>query len=89
MLQTFHLSHLPPSLAVHVALFRDVRNASHLRQQLIDGNSEFEYAFIDANVVSKFEFLLDTRWLGHGAQTLMFSACLDHTCPSSCLSGCK
>jgi EKC/KEOPS complex subunit CGI121/TPRKB len=53
MLQTFHLSHLPPSLAVHVALFRDLRNASYLRQQLLNGKSEFEYALIDASVVSK------------------------------------
>ncbi len=58
MLQTFHLSHLPPSLAVHVALFRDLRNASYLRQQLLNGKSEFEYALIDASVVSKLSLCL-------------------------------
>lgn len=45
--------HLPPSLAVHVALFRDLKNAVFLRQQLLDGNTDFEYALIDANVVSE------------------------------------
>lgn len=51
-LQTLHLAHLPSSLAVHVALFRHVRNAVFLRQQLLEGNGEYEYAFIDADVVS-------------------------------------
>jgi EKC/KEOPS complex subunit CGI121/TPRKB len=50
-LQTFHLSHLPSSNAVHVALYQDLQNASYLREQLLAGNSEFEYAFIDASMV--------------------------------------
>lgn len=53
LVETFHLAHLPPSLAVHVALFRDLKNAVYLRQQLLDGNTDFEYALIDANVVSE------------------------------------
>ena len=53
-LHTLHLAHLPPSLEVHVGLFKRVTNATFLRQQLLDGNREFEYAFIDANVVSGF-----------------------------------
>lgn len=53
LVETFHLMHLPPSLAVHVALFRDLKNAVYLRQQLLDGNTDFEYALIDANVVSE------------------------------------
>lgn len=36
-----------------MGLFQDVRNARFLRQQLLDGNGDFEYAFIDAEVVSK------------------------------------
>lgn len=52
LVETFHLAHLPPSLAVHIALFRNLRNAVYLRQQLLDGNRDFEYALIDANVVS-------------------------------------
>lgn len=50
-LQTIHLSHLPPSTAVHVALYKDLQNASFLREQLLSGNTEFEYAFIDASMV--------------------------------------
>jgi EKC/KEOPS complex subunit CGI121/TPRKB len=49
--QTLHLTHLPPSLEVHVALFSDLQNATFLREQLLAGNSEFEYAFIDAVMV--------------------------------------
>lgn len=52
LVKTFHLAHLHPSLAVHVALFRDLKNAVYLRQQLLAGNKDFEYALIDANVVS-------------------------------------
>ena len=51
LIQTLSLAHLPPSLAVHVALYQDLNNASFLQQQLLLGNSEFEYAFIDASVV--------------------------------------
>lgn len=50
-LHTLHLTHLPPSLEVHVALYRDLKNAAFLRQQLLDGNAEFEYALVDADVV--------------------------------------
>lgn len=47
---TFHLSHLP-SHPVHVCLFKGVENTPFLRQQLLAGNSEFEYAFVDATTV--------------------------------------
>jgi hypothetical protein len=50
-LQTFHLAHLPPDLAVYVALYNDVQNAPSLRDQLLQGNPDFEYALIDASVV--------------------------------------
>ncbi|KAL4873280.1 hypothetical protein BDV12DRAFT_160752 [Aspergillus spectabilis] len=50
-LETIHLPHLPSSLAVHAALYKDVQNASHLRQQLLSANSDFEYAFIDASMI--------------------------------------
>lgn len=48
-LETINLPHLP--LPVHVALYRDVQNAPFLRQQLIAGNSDFEYALLDASMV--------------------------------------
>jgi EKC/KEOPS complex subunit CGI121/TPRKB len=50
-LQTIQLSHLPSSLAIHVALYNELKNASFLREQLLAGNTEFEYAFIDASRV--------------------------------------
>ena len=50
-LKTLHLAHLPSNLAVHVALFQHLETAPFLRQQLLDGNVDFEYALIDANVV--------------------------------------
>lgn len=50
-LETINLPHLPSSLPIHVALYRDVQNAAFLRQQLISANADFEYAFIDASMV--------------------------------------
>jgi hypothetical protein len=51
-LQSIELEHLPPRFTIHVALYRDVKNASFLHQQLLVGNTDFEYALIDASVVS-------------------------------------
>ncbi len=51
MVETIHLAHTPPELALHVAMYTDVENASFLREQLLAGNAEFEYAFIDASMV--------------------------------------
>jgi EKC/KEOPS complex subunit CGI121/TPRKB len=42
-----HLEDTP----VYAALFTNVQNAGFLRQQLLDGNTDFEYAFIDATAV--------------------------------------
>ncbi|CEJ55848.1 hypothetical protein PMG11_02079 [Penicillium brasilianum] len=50
-LETIGIPHLPDSLPVHVALFRNVQNSAFLRQQLLAGNAEFEYALIDASLV--------------------------------------
>lgn len=50
-LETINLPHLPSTLPVHVALYRNVQNATFLRQQLLEANSEFEYALIDASMV--------------------------------------
>ncbi|KAG7416362.1 EKC/KEOPS complex subunit CGI121 [Fusarium oxysporum f. sp. rapae] len=51
-LEIVSLEHLPNSHKVYVALFRDVQNAAFLHQQLLARNPQFEYAFIDASVVS-------------------------------------
>jgi EKC/KEOPS complex subunit CGI121/TPRKB len=48
--ETICLPHLPTHL-VHVALFKNVSNSSFLRQQLVDANPDFEYAFLDATAV--------------------------------------
>ncbi|KAK5165866.1 uncharacterized protein LTR77_008789 [Saxophila tyrrhenica] len=36
---------------LRVCLFKHVQNATFLRQQLLDGNTDFEYAFLDASVL--------------------------------------
>lgn len=50
-LQTLSLEHLPESHTIHIALYRNLRNAAFLHQQLLAGNTDFEYALIDASVV--------------------------------------
>lgn len=60
-IQTLQLSHLPPTHSLHIALYRNLTNASFLHQQLLAGNTDFEYAFIDASIVcllSKLEFYI-------------------------------
>jgi hypothetical protein len=52
LLESIHLEHLPVDCTVHVALYESVKNAAFLQQQLLAGNSDFEYALIDASVVS-------------------------------------
>jgi EKC/KEOPS complex subunit CGI121/TPRKB len=51
MVEQISLPHMPPELAIYVALYRDLQNAPFLREQLLAGNSDFEYAFIDASMV--------------------------------------
>ncbi|KAI4720210.1 CGI-121-domain-containing protein [Aureobasidium sp. EXF-10727] len=56
-LETIALPHLP-QYPLCVGLFKNVKNASFLRQQLLAGNADFEYAFLDASVViSRMQFL--------------------------------
>ena len=50
LVTTLHLPHLT-NHGVHVGLFKDVENAAYLRQQLLEGNADFEYAFLDATTV--------------------------------------
>ncbi|MCJ1223807.1 hypothetical protein MMC12_000450 [Toensbergia leucococca] len=51
-LKTLHLVHLPAALAVHVVIYRHLKNAAFIRQQLLTGNVAFEYALIDASVIT-------------------------------------
>ena len=50
--RTFTLPHYD-AYSVHVALFKDVTNAAFLRSQLLEGNQDFDYAFLDAAMVSE------------------------------------
>lgn len=52
-LETLTLEHLPDTHRVYLAFYRDVQNAAFLHEQLLARNSDFEYAFIDASVVSE------------------------------------
>lgn len=49
--RTFTLPHYE-AYPVQVALFKDVKNAEFLRSQLLAANPEFDYAFLDAAMVS-------------------------------------
>jgi len=49
-IQPYYLPHLQ-DYPIFIALYRDVQNADLLRQQLLDGNTDFEYAFLDATRV--------------------------------------
>ena len=49
-METITLPHLPQS-PIQVGLFKNVPNAAFLRQQLLEGNTDFEYAFLDASVL--------------------------------------
>ena len=51
VVETIHLPHTRPDQPIHVALFKDVRNAAFLKQQLVSGNAAFEYALIDAHAI--------------------------------------
>ncbi|KAH0377768.1 CGI-121-domain-containing protein, partial [Aureobasidium melanogenum] len=56
-LEAIALPHLPQH-HLCVGLFKNVKNAAFLRQQLLAGNADFEYAFLDASVViSRMQFL--------------------------------
>ncbi|EME83690.1 uncharacterized protein MYCFIDRAFT_54240 [Pseudocercospora fijiensis CIRAD86] len=49
-METASLPHLPHH-PLHICLFADVQNASFLREQLLAGNPDYEYAFLDAAVL--------------------------------------
>lgn len=49
-METVILPHFPDR-PLQICLVKDVQNANFLRQQLLDGNTEFEYAFLDATIL--------------------------------------
>lgn len=48
--RTFKLPHYE-TYPIQIALFKDVQNASFLRSQLLEANPDFDYAFLDAEMV--------------------------------------
>lgn len=61
-METVHLPHLPQTHALHITLFQNVENAVFLRRQLLDGNTDFEYAFLDASVLLSRKHVLAACW---------------------------
>ena len=51
-MESLNLEHLPASHTLHLALYKDVSNAAFLHEQLLARNPEFEYALVDASIVS-------------------------------------
>ncbi|KAK7513583.1 kinase binding protein CGI-121-domain-containing protein [Phyllosticta citriasiana] len=50
LVHPLELAHLP-NVAVHAALFDSVANAADLRRHLLDGNPDYEYAFLDVTTI--------------------------------------
>ena len=71
--QTFTLPHYD-AYPVHVALFKDVTNAAFLRSQLLEANPEFDYAFLDASMVSNL--------VVHLLIMVLYSALFEHSLES-------
>lgn len=61
-MEIIQLPHLPPTQSLHAVVFQDVRNAAFLRQQLLDGNTDYEYAFLDASVLLSRKHVLAACW---------------------------
>ena len=51
MVYQVDVAHTPPELRVYAAYYSELENAAYLRDQLLAGNTDFEYAFIDASMV--------------------------------------
>lgn len=87
LLETVHLSHLPQNTPVHIALYRDIKNASFLREQLISGNTDFQYAFIDASVVRLIFELPPNLFLTSGRSNSV-TGLVTATCLCCCFQSC-
>ncbi|KAF2494026.1 CGI-121-domain-containing protein [Lophium mytilinum] len=48
--ETLYLPHYP-SYPIYISLFKNVSNAKFLRQQLLEANAAFEYAFLDGTMI--------------------------------------
>ena len=57
---SLRLAHLPVDQRVHIALFDNVQSAKYLRERLLSGDRDFDYAFIDAEMVRSQLFPVST-----------------------------
>ncbi|KAF1816182.1 CGI-121-domain-containing protein [Eremomyces bilateralis CBS 781.70] len=57
VIQTIYLPHLPAN-PIHIFLFENVKNAAFLREQLMAGNMEFEYTFLDSTMILSLHHVL-------------------------------
>lgn len=55
--QPITLAHLPTN-PIYLGYFRNVQNVSFLKDQLLTGNPDYEYAFIDASIILSTQHLL-------------------------------
>jgi len=58
MVERIQIAHIPDDLPLYIACFKDVKNASFLKQQLLAGNQEYNYSFIDAATILSRQHLL-------------------------------
>ncbi|KAJ9659123.1 hypothetical protein H2198_003265 [Neophaeococcomyces mojaviensis] len=58
MVEKIQIAHIPDDLPIYVACYKDVQNASFLKQQLLAGNQVYNYAFVDATTILSRQHLL-------------------------------
>lgn len=61
-METIQLPHLPETHSLHAILFQDIENTAYLKQQLLEGNTDYEYAFLDTSVLLSRKHVLAACW---------------------------
>lgn len=61
-MESIQLPHVPLTHTLHVTLFQNIENAGFLRQQLLEGNTDYEYAFLDTAVLLSRKHALAACW---------------------------
>lgn len=59
-----------PDYSILISLFENVKNARFIRSQLLNGNQEYEYAFVNPSTVC---YINNTRTLGNRNQSIDLS----------------
>ena len=70
---SIHLAHLPPDNITHILLVRNLKNAPFLLEQLVAGNTDYEYALLDATTVCS------SSKAGNPISKLMIQGTFDNT----------